>query len=158
MFAVQQEQQSKHPYSTVRVNGVPMKIMVDSASVNVLGPEDFEHLSKQSKEQIFLKKNNTKIHAFGENNPIPLFGKMETLVESKHCMTVATIYITASQYGKLLSNTTAQQLRLIKFDLNSVSQQAVQEGDLDRKASRQTTPKFRYPLQPVTRQVVMVRK
>ncbi len=54
-------------------------------------------------------------------------------------MTVATICITASQYGKLLSNTTAQQLRLIKFDLNSVSQQAVQEGDLDRKASRQTT-------------------
>jgi hypothetical protein len=34
-----------------------MKMMVDSgASVNVLGPEDFEHLSKQSKEPIFLKK------------------------------------------------------------------------------------------------------
>jgi hypothetical protein len=57
MFTVQQAQQSKHPYSTVRVNGVPMKMMVDSgASVNVLGPEDFEHLSKQSKEPIFLKK------------------------------------------------------------------------------------------------------
>ena len=84
---------------------------------------------------------------------------METLVESKHCMTVATIYITASQYGKLLSNTTAQQLRLIKFDLNSVSQQAVQEGDLDSGKPRdKPQPKFRYPLQPVTRQVVMVRK
>ena len=146
MFTIQQAQQSKHPYSTLRVNGVPMKIMVDSgASVNVLGPEDFEHLSKQSKEPISLQKTNTKIHAFGENNPIPLLGKVETLVESKHCMTVATIYITASQYGKLLSNTTAQQLRLIKFDLNSVSQQAVQEGDLDRKASRQTTTQVQIP-------------
>jgi hypothetical protein len=58
---------------------------------------------------------------------------------------VATIYITASQYGKLLSNTTAQQLRLIKFDLNSVSQQAVQEGDSDRKASQQTTTQTQIP-------------
>jgi hypothetical protein len=60
-------------------------------------------------------------------------------------MTVATIYITASQYGKLLSNTAAQQLRLIKFDLNSVSQQAVQEGDSDTKASRQTTTQVQIP-------------
>jgi hypothetical protein len=61
-------------------------------------------------------------------------------------MTVATIYITASQYGKLRSNTTSQQLRLIKFDLNSVSQQAVQEGDLrDRKATRQTTTQVQIP-------------
>ncbi|CAB4005551.1 Hypothetical predicted protein [Paramuricea clavata] len=148
MFIVQQAQQSKHPYSTVRVNGVPMKMMVDSGgSVNVLGPEEFEHLSKQSKELISLKKSNTKIRAFGENNPNPrsLLGKVETLVESKHCMTVATIYITASQYGKLLSNTTAQQLGLIKFDLNSVSQQAVQEGDLDRRALRQTTTQVEIP-------------
>jgi predicted aspartyl protease len=79
MFTVHQAQQSKHPYSTVRVNGVPMKMMVDSgASVNVLGPEDLEHLSKQSKEPISLKKTNTKIHAFGENNYIPLLGKVET--------------------------------------------------------------------------------
>jgi predicted aspartyl protease len=57
MFAVQQAQQSKHPYSMVSVNGVPTKMMVDSgASVNVLGPEDFEQLSKQSKEPISLKK------------------------------------------------------------------------------------------------------
>jgi hypothetical protein len=60
-------------------------------------------------------------------------------------MTVATIYNTASQYGKLQSNKTAQQLRLIKFDLNSVSQQAIQEGDLDRKASRQTTTQVQIP-------------
>jgi hypothetical protein len=35
-----------------------MKMMVNSgaSSVNVLGPEDFEHLSKQSKEPISLKK------------------------------------------------------------------------------------------------------
>jgi hypothetical protein len=57
MFTVQQAQQSKHPYSTVHVNGVPMKMMVDSgASVNVLGREDFEQLRKQSKEPISLKK------------------------------------------------------------------------------------------------------
>ena len=72
MFTVQQAQQSKHPYSTVRVNGVPMKMMVNSgaSSVNVLGPEDFEHLSKQSKEPISLK-NPTQRFMLLEK--IPLF-------------------------------------------------------------------------------------
>ncbi|CAB4038805.1 Transposon Ty3-I Gag-Pol poly [Paramuricea clavata] len=57
MFTIQQAQQSKHPYTTVGVNGVPVKMMVDSgASVNVFGPEDFEHLSKQSKEPISFQK------------------------------------------------------------------------------------------------------
>jgi hypothetical protein len=74
IFTVQQAQQSKHLYSTVRVNGVPMKMMADSgASVNVwvLRFSNINFLSKQSKEPIFLKKKPTKIHAFGENNPIP---------------------------------------------------------------------------------------
>ena len=121
-FTLRQTQQGKHPYSTVWVNGVPMKMMVDSgASVNILGPEDFKLLTKQSKETIFLKKASTKILAFGETNSIPLLGKLDTVIESKHCMTVATIYITASQYGRLLSCKTAQQLKLVKFDINAVS-------------------------------------
>ena len=75
-FTLRQTQQGKHPYSTVWVNGVPMKMMADSgASVNVLGPEDFKLLTKQSKETIFLKKASTKLLAFGETNSIPLLGK-----------------------------------------------------------------------------------
>ncbi|CAB3980121.1 Retrovirus-related Pol poly, partial [Paramuricea clavata] len=47
-------------------------------------------------------------------------------VDERHSSTHKS---TTSQYDKLLSNTTAQQLRLIKLDLNSVSQQAVQEEE-----------------------------
>ena len=145
-FTLRQTQQGKHPYSTVWVNGVPMKMMVDSgASVNILGPEDFKLLTKQSKETIFLKKASTKILAFGETNSIPLLGKLDTVIESKHCMTVATIYITASQYGRLISCKTAQQLKLVKFDINSVSQTVPKQLDPSKKSSPQANTQDHVP-------------
>ena len=145
-FTLRQKQQGKHPYSTVWVNGVPVKMMVDSgASVNILGPEDFKLLTKQSKETIFLKKASTKIIAFGETNSIPLLGKLDTVIESKHCMTVATIYITASQYGRLLSCKTAQQLKLVKFDINSVSQTVPKQLDPSKKSSPQANTQDHVP-------------
>ena len=99
-----------------------MKMMVDScACVNILGPEDFKLLTKQSKDTIFLKKASTKTLPFRETNSIPLLGKVDTVIESKHGMTVATIYITASQCGRLLSCKTPQQLKVVKFGINSVS-------------------------------------
>ena len=144
-FTLRETQQGKHPYSTVLVNGVPMKMMVDSsASVHILGPEDFE-LLKKSKETTFLKKASTKILAFGETNSIALLGKVDTVIESEHCMTVATVYITASQYGRLLSCKTAQQLKLVKFDINSVSQTVPKQLDPSNKSSRQANTQAHVP-------------
>ena len=100
-------------------------MVVDSgASVNILGPEDFKLLTKQSKETIFLKKATTKILAFGETNSNPLMGKVDTVIESKHCMAVATIYITASQYGRLLIYKTAQQLKSVQKSSPQANAQA----------------------------------
>ena len=122
--------------------------------MNILGPEDFKLLTKQSKEIIFLKKTSTKILAFGETNSIPLLGKVDTVIKSKHYMTVASIYITASQSGRLLSCKTAQQLKLVKFDINSVSQTVPKQLDPSNKSSPQANTQAHVPTRsdPVSHQ------
>ena len=73
-FTLRQTQQGKHPYSTVWVNGVPMKMMVDSrASVNILGPEDFKLLTKQ-RDHIF-KESQYKNSCFWGNQLHPIIGQ-----------------------------------------------------------------------------------
>ena len=123
-----------------------MKMMLDSgASVNILGPEDFKLLKKKSNETIFLKIASTKILAFGETNSIPLLCKVNTVIESKHCMIVASINITALQYGRLLSCQTAQNSKLVKLDINSVSQPVPNQGDPSNKSSRQANAQAHVP-------------
>ena len=60
-------------------------------------------------------------------------------------MTVATIYITASQYGRLLSCKTAQQLKLVKFDINAVSQTVPKPLDPSKKSSPQANTQAQVP-------------
>ena len=60
-------------------------------------------------------------------------------------MTVATIYIAASQYGRLLSCKTAQHLKLVKFDINSVSQTVPKQLDPSNKSSRQANTQAHVP-------------
>eukprot|EP00794_Sanderia_malayensis_P000683 gene683-biopygen1108 len=83
---------------------------------------NFVKPNKTQLPNIKLLRTNTKAYPYNSKQPVKFLGKFETEIETKKRITVGTIYVAeATDSGCLLSFKTAQDLGLIKLELNMLA-------------------------------------
>ena len=96
----------KRPTSRVKMLNSHVTVLVDSgASCNVMDKHTFDKL--HTKPQ--LKRATPTLYPYGTKQPLKLYGKFDTLVESSNCYTNA-MFCVADGDSTLLSYETAVEL------------------------------------------------
>ncbi|XP_065058441.1 uncharacterized protein LOC135686185 [Rhopilema esculentum] len=103
------------------------KALVDSgATINVIDADTFANL-----KNVKLLRTSTKAYPYQSKIPVEFLGKFESIIETKKKCTVGTVYVVKGKdSGCLLSLQTAQELGLIKLQLNAVQSQNLQDDSL----------------------------
>ena len=74
--AIQQKKIGGHTI-TVKVDGIPLQVQIDSrADVNIIDEDSFDKM----KEQVTLKRTRAKLLAYNSTIPLPLIGKFTPVV------------------------------------------------------------------------------
>ena len=116
-YALETKPKLSKPQINIRVNGHVINFLIDTgSSINVISKTIYE----QKLKDIPLHKTSLKALPFTSTTPVPLKGKFQATLETKHQFHVATIYVTADDGGCLLSATTAQELGLVRLNLNTL--------------------------------------
>ena len=106
------------------INGQEVLYLIDTgASVNILDEQSFDKINATGKPVAF-KKSNTKIFAYGSKEPLQLLGTFEETVETNKKISLTRFHVAKNVEGNLLSSQTAQELHLIKININSVQTEA----------------------------------
>ena len=71
-----------------------------------------------------------------------MLGKFKTLFETKRKYAIATIYVTQEDGGCLLSSNTAQELEIMRLNLNAITSSTTRNENSVKNKSR-TTNNFR---------------
>ena len=101
---------SKQPSLNVTVNGLNVRMLVDTgSSINVLDESTYNKFQVKPK----LSKTDTKVFTYGSNTNFPLLGKFIGTLETRHKFTTATIYVTKGASGCLLCYDSAVELQVI---------------------------------------------
>ena len=99
----------KRPTSRVEMLNSHVTVLVDSgASCNIMDKHTFDKL--HAKPQ--LKQATTKLYPYSAKQPLKLYGKFDTLVESSNCCTNAMFYV-ADGDSTLLSYEIALDLKIL---------------------------------------------
>ncbi|XP_028414345.1 uncharacterized protein K02A2.6-like [Dendronephthya gigantea] len=103
----------------VKVCGRSLKATVDTgAMINVIDRGTYEKIPG-----IELKKTNIKAFAYTASKPVKFIGKFEEAIETRRRVAVATFYVAeTTDSGNLISATTAEELGLVSFHLNKVTE------------------------------------
>ncbi len=99
----------KRPTSRVKMLNSHVTVLVDSgASCNVMDKHTVDNLHTNPQ----LMRATTKLYPYGVKQPLKLYGKFDTLVESSNCYTNAMFYV-ADGDSTLLSYETALDLKIL---------------------------------------------
>ena len=113
----------KQPIAKIAIEGVPVRILVDSgASVNMLDLSAYEALLQ--KKQIPLAPTKTRIHAFGAQKLLHLREKFQAAVELANKVTLAMFYVADQPTGSFMSYESSIELGILQLQLNSISENA----------------------------------
>ena len=116
-YALETKPKLSKPQINIRVNGHVINFLIDTgSSINVISKTIYE----QKLKDILLHKTSLKALPFTSTTPVPLKDKFQATFETKHQFHVATKYVTADEGGCLLSATTAQELGLVRLNLNTL--------------------------------------
>ncbi|CAB4026619.1 Transposon Tf2-9 poly [Paramuricea clavata] len=79
-----------------------VKMIVDTgATTNILDSKAYNDIKKKN-PSLHLKPSTHKIYAYMQSKPLPVLGKFEGLIESKHRMAVTTFHVVNGDGGSLL--------------------------------------------------------
>ena len=99
-----------------------VKMIVDTgATTNILDSKAFNEIKKKN-PSLHLQPSTHKIYAYMQSQPLPVLGKFEGLIESKHRMAVTTFHVVNGDSGSLLSYSTATELDIVKMNVHAVTQ------------------------------------
>ena len=99
-FVVSPPKENNIPSTTQGVKTIPIivekahvRMIVDTgAAINILDSKALTEI-KVKNPTLHLQPTKQKIYAYMQSQPLPVLGKFEGLVESKHRMAVATFYV-----------------------------------------------------------------
>ena len=95
--------------------------MIDSgASINILDENAFELISGQRK--VNISKSKTNVYTYGSSSSLPILGRFKGEIETKRKFTFADFYVVKGMHGSFMCYQTAQELDLIKIQVNTVTQ------------------------------------
>ena len=101
-----------------------VKMIVDTgATTNILDYKAFNEIKKKN-PSLHLQPSTHKIYAYMQSQPLPVLGKFEGLIESKHRMAVRTFHVVNGDGGSLLSYATATELDIVKMNVHAVVTQS----------------------------------
>ena len=112
----------KHPETTVIINGVPVKVIVDSgASVNVLNHAIVDRI-KEKNANFRLTPSSVKIHAYGTEQPLDIAGQFTASIStSSGKSTEAIFFVSNSKSRCLLGFDSSTALDLLSVNLNNIT-------------------------------------
>ena len=123
---------SKKLETKLTINGQEVLFLIDTGvSVNILDEKSFDKINTTGKP-VVLKKSNTKICAYGSKAPLQLLGTFEETVETNKKIAITRFHVAKNVEGNLLSFQTAQELHLIKININSVQTQQQRNERIQR--------------------------
>ena len=130
MLKFDTESRKVKPKTNVTIKGQKIKMTVDSgASINVIDEDTFSKL-----KGIELHKTDVKAYTYGGKQPVRFLGKFSATIETRKSIAAADIYVIKEKNcGCLLSCSTAQELRLISFDLDAIQSFAEKSIDTIKK-------------------------
>ena len=90
IFTCEKMADSKMPKVTVKINDIPITMIVDTgASLDIIDEVTFNKL--EQKAHIQLGCTSTKLFAYGSHEQLPLLGKFTTVVETSRKLTPACL-------------------------------------------------------------------
>ena len=108
------------PETTVGVNGVLVKMMVDTgASTDILDEETFSKIAKSTK--IELKEASARIFAYGSTSQLKVLGKFDANMAVQGNTVRTTVHVLEGAHGSLLGYTTACELGLVNININTIA-------------------------------------
>ena len=110
---------AKQPKAKIKMKGQHIKMTIDTgASINVIDEETYGKLG-----EVTLKKAvDCKAYTYNSDVPVKFRGKFKTVLESKHAIVPADVYvIQGKRAGCLLSSDTAQDLGLVTLHIDRIS-------------------------------------
>ena len=129
-FVVSPPVENKVSPTTQAVKTIPViiekahiKMIVDTAeaTTNILDAQAFNEIQKKN-PTLHLQPSRHKIYAYMQSHPLPVLGKFEGLIESKHKMVVTTFHVVNGDGGPLISYSTATELDIVKMNVHAVTQ------------------------------------
>ena len=123
------------------MQGNKLRMTADTgATINVLDRHTFVQMTN-----INLQPTKVKAYAYNNTTPVKFSGKFEAAIETKRRYAVATFYVVQdakSTGGCLLSSNTAQELGLVTFNLNKITEQKSKTPKVNDKNVRNVINKF----------------
>ena len=93
----------------VKINGVPIKITIDTgASINIIDESALMTINKR--KQVTLRKSSTRICAYGSQSCLKVLGQFDAQVQTKDSSIKATIHVLQGTNGSLMSYITAREV------------------------------------------------
>ena len=109
------------PHVNLKIQENKLRMTVDTgATINVLDSHTFDQMTN-----INLQPTNVKAYAYNTTTPMKFFGKFEDAIKTKR--TVTTFYAvqnTKSMGGCLLRSNAVQELGLVTFNLNKITEKS----------------------------------
>ena len=106
----------KVPEVMVKINGVPIKVTIDTgASINIIDESALMTINKR--KQVTLRNSSTRICAYGSQSCLKVLGQFDAQVQTKDSSINATIHVLQGTNGSLMSYITARELGLIKVNV-----------------------------------------
>ena len=104
-------------------------MLVDSGSSTTIIDRNTFNKIKRRKTKLFLRKTKVKLYPYGTKQPLKMFGKFETSIESERKICVCEVYVVDKpNSANILGLNMSTELGLMKMNLNQVSGM---EGDLE---------------------------
>ena len=112
---------TKTPEVQIQVNGIPVKMIVDTgASTDIIDEATFAKLNQGKK--IALESSAKCVFAYGSKSQLSIVGKFEADLTFKKKQMQSTIHVLKGNHGSLLSYKTACYMGLIDLKINQNTQ------------------------------------
>ena len=110
----------KVPETNVEINGVRMKMMIDTgASTDILDEAAFQKMNHT--QPIKLTEDTCRMFAYGLQSQLRALGKFDANIRANGKRVTSTVHILQGTHGSLLSFATANELGLVDIKVNNAT-------------------------------------
>ena len=101
----------KTPTAKVKIGSSHINMMVDSGStVNIMSYKTYQSIQPVP---TLKSAKGEKLLPYATKKEIPIVGKFQCILESKHCFTTGTVYVTKIDAGSILGFESAVELKVL---------------------------------------------
>lgn len=116
----QEPAKTRVPEINVEINGVVMRMMIDTgASTDIMDEAAFQKITQT--QPIQLTEDRCRIFAYGSQSQLCVLGKFDANIKANGKQVLSTVHVLQGTHGSLLSFATASKLDLVDVKINKVT-------------------------------------